>query len=117
MEIEIIIGIVVALLGLIAIPWLAISKISGKIGNKSEQVAITGDQLADLLQGIGMNRASTIVKEAADVPDELGDVGRVLAEVTADGNFTKEDALKVFAEGKDVVVEGKDFVMKVFKKK
>ena len=115
---DLIITIAVAVLAFFkVIDWVKLLPFIRKVGTGAEKVATSMDSAAIILQGLGFEKPSMIVKEGADIVDELGDVAAKLAELTADGNFTKEDALAVLKEGKDVWVEMKDFRIKVFPKK
>jgi hypothetical protein len=106
-------GVLAVVLGLIAIPWLLISKAANKIGALSETIAKGAYTGASMLSDFKLNSASTIVKEGAEIIDELGDVATILGNVTADGKFNAEDAKLVLQEGKDVIVALKDFIFVV----
>ena len=82
-----------------------------------ERVADGLDGVAVIARGAGLDKIATIVEEFADVPDEAGDVAAMIAEMTANDDFTKEAVLALLNEGKDVGVEGKDVWVKVIKKK
>lgn len=116
---NILIYVLCTALGLIvgATTMKAISAVSGKIAGVSEAAAATGYQTATMLNNINLVSAGTLVKEGSEVVDELGDVATTLANVTADGKFSVDDAKKVLKEGKDVVVAMKDFLIVVKPKK
>ena len=113
---EIIIIIVGALAGLVTI-GATFNKIVGKIGTISEKVAAGGNTVATMLDTFGMEKASMIVKEGADIPDELGDLATMFAELTADKKLTAAEVKLLFEAGKELFVELKDFRIKVFPKK
>lgn len=100
--------------------WLVKKKIdviADKTAVVLERVADGLDGVAILARGAGLDRVADIVEEFADIPDEAGDVAAKIAEMTANEDFTKEAVLELFKEGKDVGIEGKDFWIKVIKKK
>ena len=115
---EIIATVIGAVLGLVVINWAVISKVAKKIGSGAESIASGGDALAETMESFGMVKAPLVIKEGADVADEVGDLATMFANLTADGNLTAEDLKKLFTEGKEGLwVEMKDFRVKVFPKK
>jgi len=115
---EVIITIVVAILALFGIRWAAISLFAGKVGRVSGTIETSMDSAAIIAQGLGLEKVSTILKEGADIPEEAEKLAEFIAEVTADGDFTKDEALAAFKMAKDGLwVEMKDFRVKVFPKK
>ena len=115
---EIILTVVGAALALIAINWIAIGKAARKAGNVAEKIASGGDSLAETMESFGMVKAPLVIKEGADIADEVGDLATMFADLTADGNLTADDLKKLFKEGKEGLwVELKDFRVKVFPKK
>lgn len=113
---EIIIVVIGALAALVTIP-LIVSKIAGKIADIAEKAAVGGDVLADLLESYGFEKAALAIKEGADIPDELGDLAKMLEQFTADQKLTADEVRKLFEAGQEVWVEMKDFRVKVFPKK
>ena len=115
-----IIGIIAGLITMWVIPneWWAkfISLFGGKVAPIMDKVAKGLDGVGAMAEGAGLDKLATIAYEFSDVVDEGEDVARLLAELTADGDLSKEDLIALLNEGKDVAVEGKDFVVKVFKK-
>ena len=93
------------------------SKPSAKLAQWSEKLAGSLDGLALILDGAGLEKASTVLKEASDPFDELGDMLQSFSDHTVDGEYTKEEIQKDLELGKEVVIEGVDFKVKVFKKK
>lgn len=87
-----------------------------KVAGAVEKSALALNGVAMAAHGAGLTKVGVIVEEFADVPDELGDVATQIALMTKNQDFTKEAFLKLYEEGKDVFVEGKDFVVKVIKK-
>ncbi len=116
-----ILGVIAGLVTLWVIPnafWAKfISFFGGKLAPVLDKVAMGLDGAGALAAGAGFEKISTIAYELADVVDEAEDVPRMLAEFTEDGNFTKEEAIKILNELGEVGVEGKDFYLKVIKKK
>jgi hypothetical protein len=99
--------------------WLlkkGVDRIAGKVEDGAEKTALAVDGLAETAKAAGLQKVGVALEEFADVPDELGDVARVVEEMTKNQNFTKEKFLELFDEGKDVVVEAKDFIVKVVRK-
>ncbi len=116
--IQIVFTVIGAVIGLIAINWVVISKVAKKIGSGAEGVALGADALADTMEQFGMVKAPMVIKEGADVADELGDLATMFAELTADNNLSADDLSKLFKEGKEGLwVEMKDFRIKVFPKR
>jgi len=98
--------------------WVKISAFSGKAAKLTDKIDSGLDGLALIAQGAGMERVATIVKEASDPFEKLSDVFEALEKHTLDGEFTKEEIQSLLEnEGKELVVEGKDFYIKVLKKK
>ena len=115
---EIILIVIGAGLGLIAIPWLVISRVSAKIGKAAEGAAIGADAIASTMEEFGMVKAPLVITEGADILDEVGDLATLFATLTADGKLDADDLKKLFTEGKEgLLVELKDFRVKVFPKK
>jgi hypothetical protein len=114
--IEIIALIAAGILGLFGIAWGLVSTFATKASVLAEKIAKGVHGVSDVLGGLGLDKASTVVKEIGDVPDEVGDFAAVLAEKTADGNFTLEDAKAVLEEGKQVVGAGKDVIFIIKKR-
>ena len=98
--------------------WVKISLFSGKAAKLSDKIDSGLDGLALIAQGAGMEKVATVVKEASDPFEKLGDLFEALEKHTMDGKFTKEEIQSLLEnEGKELVVEGKDFYVKVLKKK
>ena len=119
---ELLTGIVVPIAVLVlgyfkVVDWFKAGKGAQKTADVLEKVAIGMDSLAVIAQGAGFEKVSTFLKEGADIPDEAGDVAQFIADHTADGAFDKDEALGALAEFKEVIVELKDFRIKVFPKK
>lgn len=89
---------------------------AAKVAEGVEKGALALNGVAMAAKGAGLEKVGVAIEEFADVPDELGDVATVVADMTKNGEFTKEKFLELYEEGKDVVVEAKDFVVKVIKK-
>jgi len=87
-----------------------------KAADITEKIASSINGAAMVAKGAGLEKVGVILEEFADIPDELGDVGTKIAEMTKNQDFTKERFLELYSEGKDVVVEAKDFFIKVIKK-
>ena len=116
--IEIVFTVLGALFMLVAIPWVTISVVARKIGKGAEAATVGADQLAEMLEQFGLEKAPMVIKEGADVTDELGDLATLFADLTADGNLTADEIKKLWTEGKEGLwVELKDFRIKVFPKK
>ena len=117
---DLIVTIVVGGLTLLKIgEWLRGKKvdvIASKTEAVLEKVADGMDGLALLAKGAGFQRVADVVEAAADIPDELGDVAGKIAEMTANDDFTKERVMELIAEGKEVAVEAKEFVLVIKKK-
>lgn len=115
---EVIITIVAAVITLFGISWVVVSAIAKKIAKGAGTVETSMDSAALIAQGLGLEKISTILKEGADIPEEAEKIAEFIAEVTADGDFTKDEimaAFKMFRDG--LWVEMKDFRIKVFPKK
>lgn len=98
--------------------WGKISAFAGKGAVVAGKVDSALDGIALLANGAGMERVATIVKEASDPFEKLSDVFEALEKHTMDGEFTKEEIQSLLEnEGKELVVEGKDFYIKILKKK
>lgn len=115
-----VIGVVAGLFALWVIPnpWWAkfISFFGGKLAPILDKTAMALDGAGALASGAGFEKIAEAAFELSDVIDEAEDVPRLLAEFTADGDFTAEEAKRILEEGAEVVVEGKDFYLKVIKK-
>lgn len=100
------------------VDWVKISHFTAsKIAPVLNKVEAGMDGVAAFAKSAGLEKIGTAIEEAADVVDELEDVATMLAEHTKNGEFTKEAALATLNEVGEVFVEGKDFWMKVVKKK
>lgn len=99
------------------VDWVKVGKGAQKAANVLEKVADGMDALSVIVQGAGMEKVSTFFKEGADVPDELGDVAQYIADHTADGKFDKDEVISALDMFGEVIVESKDFHIKVLKKK
>lgn len=112
---SVLLPIIVILLGFFFIERSSgkISTVAGKSADVSERIAGSLDALALVAGGAGLEKVSNVVKEIADIPDELGDVAQLIADKTMDGKFTKEEALEVLQAGKEVLVEGKEVVLMI----
>lgn len=98
--------------------WVRISVLAGKGAGIADKIDSGLDGLALIAQGAGMERVATIMKEASDPFEKLGDVFEALEKHTLDGEFTKDEIQSLLEnEGKELVVEGKDFYIKILKKK
>lgn len=97
--------------------WAVSERISRKAKSGSKNIGLTADQLAEVLERHGAPKLSNAVKEAADPFHEFSEFAAVVETATADKKFTKEEILNMWNEGKDVFIEGKDFVVKILKKK
>lgn len=114
---EIIFTVLGAVLGFVAINWVVIAAFSRKVGNISERVAVSGDKISEIMEDFGMVKTSLVIKEGADIADELGDLSILFADLVADNNLSADDLKKLFTEGKEGLwVEMKDFRIKVFPK-
>ena len=99
------------------VDWRNVGKGAQKTANVLNKVEAGMDSLAVIAAGVGMEKVSTFFKEGADVADEAEDVAQFIADHTADGKFDKDEALGALKEFNEVIVEGKDFRIKVFPKK
>jgi hypothetical protein len=123
MELELIEIIAVVLVGVAGLTgvgaWLLKKGVAigaAKVADSTEKAALALDSVAAGAKAAGLEKVGVVVEEFADVPDELGDVATQIAHMTKNQDFTTEAFLKLFDEGQDVFVEGKDFVLKVIKK-
>ena len=99
--------------------WLlkkGFATIAGKIENGLEKTAMALDGAAVVARSAGFEKLATWTEEFADVPDQAGDVFGKLEEMTKNQDFTKERIAELYNEGREVVVEAKDFVMTIKKK-
>lgn len=112
------IAALVALTGVSA--WL-LKKGVDKIAAKGEEVAEKGadilDGLAETAKKAGLEKVGVVLEEASDPIDEFGDFANVIEEMTKNQDFTAAKFKEAYQEGKEVIVEGIDFVVKVIKKK
>lgn len=113
-----IVGIITGALAIWKIvDWVKIGNFAAsKIAPILNKVEAGMDGVALFVKSAGLEKLGGAIEEAADVVDELEDVATVLAEHTKNGKFTKEAALAALDEVGEVIVEGKDFWMKVVKK-
>ena len=112
-----IVGAVVLLTGLGA--WFVkkgFGVIAGKIENGLEKTALAMEGAAVVARSAGLEKIATWTEEFADIPDQAGDVFAKLEEMTKNQDFTKERIMELYNEGREVVVEAKDFIMVVKKK-
>ncbi len=119
---ELLQGIVVPLVVLVlgyfkVIDWIKGGKGAQKTADVLNKVESGMDSIAIIAAGVGMERVSTFMKEGADVVDASGNVAQFIADNTADGDFTKDEALGALEKFQEVIVELKDFRIKVFPKK
>ena len=114
---EWVIGIVVGALAIWKIlDFVKLSKAAGKVAPILEKVAAGMKSGAIIAEGFGLEKVAKIIKEAADPVDEAGDTLQLLADLTADGDFTKDEVKRVMEEGEEFWIEAKDFRLKVFPK-
>jgi hypothetical protein len=117
LEISYIVAGIFSIIGLVkTINWIKVSAFSKKVSDISERAAKGLDGIAGVVEGMGYDRAAMVIKEIADIPDELGDLAAILAEKTKDNDFTTEEVKAVLEEGKELVAEGKELVLVVKKK-
>lgn len=114
-------GIGAGLVTLWVIPnevWAKIVSLFGtKVAPILDKVATGLDGAGAMAEGAGLEKVAEIAYELADVVDEVEDLPRLIADLTADGDLSKDDLVQLLNEGKDVAVEGKDFYVKIIKKK
>lgn len=116
--IEWIIGILLGGLALWKVlDFVKLSVWSGKAAPVLEKIASGMKGAAMLAEGAGLEKVANIIKEASDPIDEAGDMLQLFSDLTADGDFTKEELKRVLDEGEDVWVEAKDFRVKIIPKK
>lgn len=114
---EIIITIILALSGFFAISWMAVSRFASKFAGWMGTAETTLDSAAIIAEGLGLEKVAMVLKEGADIPEEAEKLAEFIAEITADENFTKDEAMAAIQKAKDGLwVELKDFRMKVFPK-
>ena len=112
-----IIGIIVGGLAVWKIlDFVKLSALANKAAPFLEKVAAGMKAGAVVAQGFGFEKVANVIKEAADPIDEAGDTLQLFADLTADGDFTKEEVEAVLAEGEEFWIEAKDFRIKVFPK-
>lgn len=90
--------------------------LAGKIENGLEKTALAMQGAATVARSAGLEKVATWTEEFADVPDQAGDVFGVLEDMTKNQDFTKERVMELYNEGREVVVEAKDFILVVKKK-
>jgi len=114
-------GIGAGLVTLWVIPnevWAKIVSLFGtKVAPILDKVATGLDGAGAMAEGAGLEKVAEIAYELADGVDEVEDLPRLIADLTADGDLSKDDLVQLLNEGKDVAVEGKDFYVKIIKKK
>lgn len=113
-----VVGGIIVLSGFAA--WLIKSGfgvIAGKIENGLEKTADILQGGASIARGAGFEKVATWTEEFADIPDQAGDVFGKLEEMTKNKDFTAPRIKELFDEGREVVVEAKDFILVIKKKK
>ena len=91
--------------------------VAEKAAEVLEKGASVIDGMAIAAKGAGLKKVGVALEEFSDVPDEVGDVATKIAGMIKNQDFTKDSFLELWDEGTDVVVEAKDFIIKVIKKK
>jgi len=97
--------------------FVKLSVWSGKAAPVLEKIAVGMKSASVIAAGFGLEKVANVIKEAADPVDEAGDTLQLFSDLTADGDFTKEELKSVLDEGKDVWIEAKDFRVKIIPKK
>ena len=117
---DVLITLVVLGLGLQKVGAWVINKkidvIAGKSEEVLERIASGMEGIAVVAKGAGFDKVGTFFDEAADPVQKLSDLAGTIEDITASQDFSKEKIIEAVDAGKDVVVEGKDFWLKVVKK-
>ena len=118
--VQVILYVVGALATLFLVPnkiWAKLLSLFGeKLAPIGESIAKGIDGLGVMAQGAGLEKIATAAFELSDVIDEAADVPQLVVDLSADGELSQEDVKKIIEATGEVVVEGKDFYVKVIKK-
>ena len=118
--VKVVLYVVGALITLFLVPNKIWAKLLSFFGEKlapiGESVAKGIDGLGVMAQGAGLEKIATAAFELSDVVDEAADVPQLIVDLSADGELSQEDVKKIIEATGEVVVEGKDFYVKVIKK-
>lgn len=112
-----IVGGIIVLSGFAA--WLIKSGfgiVAGKIENGLEKAAVAMKGAATVARSAGFEKVATWTEEFADVPDQAGDVFGKLEQMTKNKDFTAARIKELYQEGREVVVEAKEFILVIKKK-
>lgn len=118
------VGVIVSIISGIIIlsgfgAWLVksgFSVVAGRIENGLEKTALAMKGAAAVAESAGFEKVATWTEEFADIPDQAGDVFGKLEEMTKNNDFTAARIEELYNEGREVVVEAKDFILVVKKK-